>query len=1066
MFKNVIKEEVTFPAQMNQLGKIRRFVENIGKLHRFNENIINPFRLVIDEACTNIIRHGYRDVTDGEIVIRAIVRRLSLTIVIIDQGISYDPRQAHTPDLGKYVDIGKKGGLGILMIRKLMDDIQYTVTENGNEFRLTKYREKANETTFKNWLYKLNLKTKYSIAASFIFFVIVLLFFVPMHLSILSNVQNEALNVAISNLHNLAENSKEDLMLENDHLLFEKAHSTFSNNKELFSKVVIVKQDKSVISWTDAGIVSAAEPYIPPPTNALIDTIENVYIFHYAPNDSVKVYELTTEVLLRPGVAIGSVSIVMNDAKINNLAESRKFNLVLISLSILIIGFLALYLLVSKILSSFQNLAGWVRQVVRGKVDQDEIDIDASDELGEIAQAFKEMTNKFREAQVTLIEQQKLQKELQVAQEIQQMLLPSDFPEVEGYEIASYYEAAKEVGGDLFDFVEIDDHSIGVCVADVSGKGVPGSMIMTMIRTALRLESRGNKNPADVLARVNRFVADDMKRGMFVTMFYMVLDSRKRVIHYASAGHNPMILYRGSSQQTYYLNPTGFPVGIKLPDTALFDKKIETDSIRLREDDVLILYTDGVTEAMNHKRELYRDERFLTAIRENSSNNVGDFVQNIYTDIKNFTGGATQNDDITFVAVRERMMQGEVLYSIHKELTDLIESGVKVKDALKELQVSSHFYYKYKEIVERKGWEGLKEFLDQSDILESKQLSIETKTKIFDIVRKHPDFGAARIATELKNAEYGNLKIDSGRIYKELKKLRLNTEDMRKRFIEKGGRGRVKQPGTPLLTLDGNVILDFESSGPEITKGGKNMPPAAQEKQSPIPPTEQKTEKPFVMLQNTPANIKVSEAKPRPAKATPAPKIAASAPAVQDHSRMNITDSISREDLLNSVKLNINLLDLNHLFNGIKDDIYFIEEQVDTIGEIDNIKMALKKISMTMKTIISHPSLQTLPDVKKIFIPVKDLFEMMYENSGRIKTNITVSLSKDLLYYLKKDNKFTDQQKYYETINKLGFLQKKLERKLLVKTAEKNNEMDLLRKRLAKSNITKRKVKLKSEPIH
>jgi hypothetical protein len=289
---------------------------------------------------------------------------------------------------------------------------------------------------------------------------------------------------------------------------------------------------------------------------------------------------------------------------------------------------------------------------------------------------------------------------------------------------------------------------------------------------------------------------------------------------------------------------------------------------------------------------------------------------------------------------------------------------------------------------------------------------------------------------------------------------------MRKRFIEKGGRGRVKQPGTPLLTLDGNVILDFESSGPEITKGGKNMPPAAQEKQSPIPPTEQKTEKPFVMLQNTPANIKVSEAKPRPAKATPAPKIAASAPAVQDHSRMNITDSISREDLLNSVKLNINLLDLNHLFNGIKDDIYFIEEQVDTIGEIDNIKMALKKISMTMKTIISHPSLQTLPDVKKIFIPVKDLFEMMYENSGRIKTNITVSLSKDLLYYLKKDNKFTDQQKYYETINKLGFLQKKLERKLLVKTAEKNNEMDLLRKRLAKSNITKRKVKLKSEPIH
>ena len=94
----------------------------------------------------------------------------------------------------------------------------------------------------------------------------------------------------------------------------------------------------------------------------------------------------------------------------------------------------------------------------------------------------------------------------------------------------------------------------------MAGKGVPGSLIMTMIRTALRLEARGNKNPADVLSRVNRFVTDDMRRGMFVTMFYIVLDSRKRIIHYASAGHNPMILYRGSTKQTYFLNPSGFPV--------------------------------------------------------------------------------------------------------------------------------------------------------------------------------------------------------------------------------------------------------------------------------------------------------------------------------------------------------------------------------------------------------------------------------------------------------------------------------------------------------------------------
>ena len=207
-------------------------------------------------------------------------------------------------------------------------------------------------------------------------------------------------------------------------------------------------------------------------------------------------------------------------------------------------------------------MADWVRRVGTGKVDQDEYDIDSTDELGEIAQAFSEMTTKFREAQVGLIEQQRLQKELQVAQEIQHMLLPQDFPQVKGYELASFYEAAKEVGGDLFDFVDVDENTIGICVADVSGKGVPGSMIMTMIRTALRLEARGNKNAADVLARVNRFVTSDMRKGMFVTIFYIILDSRNRVVSYASAGHNPMVLYRASTQQTYYLNPQGFPVAL------------------------------------------------------------------------------------------------------------------------------------------------------------------------------------------------------------------------------------------------------------------------------------------------------------------------------------------------------------------------------------------------------------------------------------------------------------------------------------------------------------------------
>lgn len=820
MFKNVRKEEITIPAQMSYLTQVRDFIERIGKKYKFDDKIINSFKLVVDEACTNIIRHGYRDIKNGEITLKAIIRRLSLTIIIIDQGTSYDPRQANTPDLDKYIKIGKKGGLGILMMRKLMDDMQYAVTERGNELRLTKFREKTHEPALLEKWNALNLKTKYSIVASIIFTIIAFLFFVPIYYNTESSIKNNIYTLSATAGEALAANIVDDLLAENSAILFEKAYKVRESHLSFIQEVFVTDTAKTILAWSRPEVIY---PFKKIQFNKLLtqqpDTIQNAVRLPYVVNDTLTVSDLTIPVTMANGQQLGEVHVWVNENTLDDLVQHRKIRLIIYLIIILIVGYIPIFLLIHKILEPFHSLADWVRQVVHGKVDQDEIDIDASDEIGEIAQAFNEMTNKFREAQVTLVEQQKLQKELQVAQEIQQMLLPSDFPKVEGYDIASYYEAAKEVGGDLFDFVEVDDDTIGICVADVSGKGVPGSMIMTMIRTALRLEARGNKNPADVLARVNEFVVDDMKRGMFVTMFYVVLDSRNREIHFASAGHNPMILYRNSTKQTYYLNPPGFPVGIQLPDPDLFKRTIKSESIRLREDDILVLYTDGVTEAMNRKRELFREERFLDSIRRNAHLSVAEFIKTINKELKEFTGGAPQNDDITVVAIREKMMPSEVIIKTQQELKKLIDSGMKVKDALQKLKVSPAHYYRYKNIIESKGMSALKEFLSvMDDPIEKKHLSIEVKTKIYDIVRKHPEFGPKLIAYELRKDEYGNIKVDPDRIYDELVRMRLNTEELRRRWIEKGGTRPLKQPGTPLLTLDGQVILDFESSAQVIAK--------------------------------------------------------------------------------------------------------------------------------------------------------------------------------------------------------------------------------------------------------
>jgi hypothetical protein len=137
---------------------------------------------------------------------------------------------------------------------------------------------------------------------------------------------------------------------------------------------------------------------------------------------------------------------------------------------------------------------------------------------------------KFKKARDSILEQEKMQKEIEVAKQIQQSLLPRRRPEISGYDICPLYQAAAEVGGDYYDFVQVDDDTIGVVVADVSGKGVPGSLVMTMIRTALRMEARGNRNASDVMSKMNAFVTDDMKKGMFVTMFYVILDSKNRIL--------------------------------------------------------------------------------------------------------------------------------------------------------------------------------------------------------------------------------------------------------------------------------------------------------------------------------------------------------------------------------------------------------------------------------------------------------------------------------------------------------------------------------------------------------
>lgn len=837
MFRHVIREQLKVPAKIDYLGELRDFVTKVGRRHGFSERIINAFKLSIDEAATNIIKHAYRDY-DGDITIRAIVKKNSLTIVLIDQGKYFDPRQVGDPDLKRYVEIGKKGGLGIFIMRRLLDEIDYRKTEEGNELWMVKYRDAAQKKKkLTVSTIPLGLKARYWLVSVSIFTLFLALaylyFFFRQEKIILDEFLDRgrrAASVLASDVaNNLSQLPGEILQQLIDTGSSETAVLLAAENPIqiiLSSEYRDIMYDALVVDPSGGILASASlfsgdesghmllETFQVPPEAELIRP--GIYLLTTPSND--RVLNLLYPVSDPQKNHLCDVHFQMRWDQIHQEIVKARFNYLNLAILIWIIGSAGFFLLIYIVMNPFRRLQQWVKVMGQPGVVE-EMDIDSSTEVGEIAKAFSDITIKLRESQANLAEQERLQKEMQVAQEIQQTLLPSEFPKIEGYELSSYYAAAKEVGGDYYDFVEVDKDTLGVVVGDVSGKGVPGSLIMTMIRTALRTEARGIKDAAEVLSRVNDFIVNDMKKGMFVTLFYVIIDSKRRRINYASAGHNPMILYRASRNKTYYLNPRGFPIGISLPDKELFRKSIESDTLALKEDDILLVYTDGITEAMNGKRHLYGEERFLQTIRKHGELPVTEFIDRLHEELLSFTEGSPQNDDITLVAIKEKTSAEKVEYTRAKKAFELIQSGEPIKEACEEARISTYAYYnKYKEQFEKEGVESFT--LSEEDQIEAKHLSIEEKTKIYDVVLRFPEYGPKRIAEELNTERYSFAVISVAKIYEELVHARLNTKELREAFIARGGKKRrIKPPGTPMLTLDGQVIIKrpgFERSEESI----------------------------------------------------------------------------------------------------------------------------------------------------------------------------------------------------------------------------------------------------------
>ncbi|HEU4364612.1 MAG TPA: anti-sigma factor antagonist, partial [Candidatus Krumholzibacteria bacterium] len=226
-------------------------------------------------------------------------------------------------------------------------------------------------------------------------------------------------------------------------------------------------------------------------------------------------------------------------------------------------------------------------------------------------------------------------------------------------------------------------------------------------------------------------------------------------------------------------------VGISLPDETLFRRSISLEKIRLKKDDMLVIYTDGVTEAMNVRREQYGEERLLQMVRNCGHMSPEQFIERLDEDLKHFTSGYPQNDDITVVAVKEKMTADDVLFGIRRKLLDLVDvQGMSVKDACHEMRVSPATYYRYKRRLDLMGERGLRNDQLRDDV-SLKRVSLEARKKIIRIIIDNPEFGAKRITEEYNRDRDENQLISERMVYEELKRLNLNTRELRIDYLKR-----------------------------------------------------------------------------------------------------------------------------------------------------------------------------------------------------------------------------------------------------------------------------------------
>ena len=668
MFRSPIKEiNSEFPAEEKYLDSIMRIVREACASAGMRRKDTQAILLAIEEGATNIIRHAYL-YDKGTLRLRITIYRKMIAFSLIDFGRSFKPEGAGKLDLERLVDSGRRGGLGFYMIRKIMDSVEYVSWAGQNELRMTKYiKRNHDETNPPLFRRMLTLRFKFSLWTFLIVSLVIAGAFSLVQWRTTDEIYRHLDGLALALGETIAEQAALVIINDRTYIEFDELVVSYQKSNEMLQQIVLTDMSGIVLAHSDDP-QNIRKPYqLPDNMSSLLGQPQRGQVDGH--NINFLVLPITSG-----DRRLGTVYLTYSSDLINqHLNESRRIILIATA-GLILLGVIGIYLLSNYFVRPIVNITRRVRRFTRGDLES-ELPLEGAAEFFEISKAFNEMMTRLKRDQESAVERERLAKEIEVASQIQKTLLPQILPTLPGLEIDAFYRAASVIGGDLYDVFEIGPGRCCFIVADVSGKGVPASLVMSMLRTVIKIHASRADTAKDVLVLVNDYLTENIPRGMFITVLMGIYNIEDRKLRLVSAGHNPMLLYRAESRRISRLNPSGMPLGVPaMPDTR-FEDAVEEVECQIAEGDAFILYTDGITEAVDRDGNQYGLDRLEQFLHERwsakPSQDITVLTADLINEIDTFAGFAHQRDDITFIlgrAVNTEASRAEFSYEAEESV--------------------------------------------------------------------------------------------------------------------------------------------------------------------------------------------------------------------------------------------------------------------------------------------------------------------------------------------------------------------------------------------------------------